>query len=493
MTRRSLGDSLRSGDGDGVGQKSRSFSLHDGSSKGQISREEQSRPDRAALKERRIKSLRKGISEIRERLIENRLAFREQRAEMLQQHAVVRQLETELLQHWRSPEGLVRMPVVEQLHADLCVALDLLGPMERDFDEKEDEVNTLEFKKEIKEARLYQYQSQTSSNEGSFTSTSSNRTSVLSEEPASFYHSLVGDAKIARERLIDLEVEKQQYLDIERERRLLGYPLYEENVEFLESYNDVYAQHREELERIERNISGLGYQPGVFRLQVDYSNDSQREAASDAQSMPTYWSPLRSALAPPAEDPARRKSEGDLGDVPNDPRSSRDRINEWLLERLKHSHIEQARHRAILDDPNLDKSSWWKKVCEYWQQDRTPKSSPDSSRHASGTSAKPQILHSPSAPALEAFNSYEISSQARLNLDETESKSHLSPLDADKTSDPSLPRLNYLDLSTRYPLRKRRRRSMRLSDTGKRNSVDPGTAGFSGFGTGTKDLTHALP
>ncbi|KAL8720376.1 MAG: hypothetical protein Q9225_002764 [Loekoesia sp. 1 TL-2023] len=366
----------------------------------------------------------------------SRLDLRERRVDMRQQHGLVRSLEAQILRHWQKDVSLINQDAIHRLHGELCAALDKLGPMEEDYDEKEDVLDTLEFDLEIKEKRFYRQHSRSAS-EASFGSPSTRRTSVstLSHHmdihtsdhqdflsPEYQYYSRVGDAKIVRERLMELEAQKIQYLDIKRGREALSIPLYPENVDFLSNYNNEYAEHLEELGKIEKDIQSLGIQAGLFN-----TNDVLDTAAIQAvREAPEIKAPMRRGspatepgksgrLELPVEEVLRRKSEADIWEIPNDPRSTRERINQWILERLQDSKLEEARHRAILDDPELDRNAWWHLVLKFWQMDRAARSSKSSSRQVSGasTSAKSQVLQGSLDLALDEASNHTKSSRQR--------------------------------------------------------------------------------
>ncbi|KAI4140015.1 MAG: hypothetical protein L6R39_005998, partial [Caloplaca ligustica] len=105
----------------------------------------------------RAPKLRQEIAHIREQVIMSRLDLRERRVEMREQHALVRSLEVQILRYWQNNEAGNDQAAVKALHGKLCAALDQLGPMEADYDEKEDGLDTLEFDLEAKERRFYRH------------------------------------------------------------------------------------------------------------------------------------------------------------------------------------------------------------------------------------------------------------------------------------------------------------------------------------------------
>ncbi|KAL8981284.1 MAG: hypothetical protein Q9205_003881 [Flavoplaca limonia] len=355
-------------------------------------------------------ALRKEITHLREKVIMARLELRESRVAMRQQHSLIRSLETRLLNQWRTFGDSSDHDAITELHAELCSALEELGPMEQNYDDQEDGLDTLEFDLEAKEERFYGQDSQAGlqenkerlSAEYSSTSFSSDESEQDHLSPQYLYYSRVGDAQIARERLMDLEAQKEQYLDIERERDALGVPLYQENTDFLSQYDKICAEHQRELEKIERDVQSLEIQAGFSKIKDPAEKITFRDLGWDQED--NIGSRHSSPISEPGlaggrsgqsrEEYPRRKSENDILALPTDPRSSRERINQWILERLKNTPIEQLRHKTELNRPNLDDKAWWSLVCHFWQLDRAAHSSQNSSRHTSGASisAKAQVL-----------------------------------------------------------------------------------------------------
>ncbi len=401
MTRYSRQSSVRSGGKLSAGRSLRYGNPTNGSAGHPSSDGDHFSHTRATVGTQPSRALRKEVSHLREKVIMARLEVRERRAVMRQQHALVRSLETRLLKQWQRYEGSADQDAVIHLHGELCLALDKLGPLEEDYDEREDGLDTLEFDLEAKEARFYEEHSEVGPDgRADYPSTQHSSTSTLSDEldqdflsPQYLYYSRIGDAKIARERLMDLEAQKDQYLDIERERGALGIPLYQENIDFLSQYDNEYAEHQQELERIERDIQSLGIQAGFSTANDTIATVTFHEPEWEAetktdnrQSSPVAEPGQPGQSGPLLEESSRRRSENDSWTIPNDPRSTRDRINQWILERLKHSPIERARHKAELNDPSLETDAWWSLVCQYWQLDRAARSSESSSPYASGGS-----------------------------------------------------------------------------------------------------------
>ncbi|KAL8753305.1 MAG: hypothetical protein Q9184_005459, partial [Pyrenodesmia sp. 2 TL-2023] len=404
MTKSGTQSSVKSLGGVEIGRASQHHAFRNDSTEHEISPSPGGPNTRYAANTHISKSSRKEIARIREQIIISRLDLREQRVEMRQQHELVRSIEAQLLQRWQVNEISGDLDTISHLHGELCAALDKLGPMEQDYDEKEDGLDTLEFDLEVKEKRFYKQHGPESDQE-SYGSPSTRRTSLSSLSDISAikldsqdllsphyqYYSRVGDAKIVRERMMELEAQKDQYLDIERERDALSIPLYQENIDFLSNFKTKYTEQKEELEKIEGEIHDFAIRAGFFSPNSPSDAVSTTTVGDDAdlrvekrQRSPVSESGHVERSGASVEEPARRKSEADVWSISADPWSIRERINQWILERLGQSRIEKARHRAILNNPRLTEEAWWNLVQEFWQHDRAARSSPSSSRHASG-------------------------------------------------------------------------------------------------------------
>ncbi|KAI4106944.1 MAG: hypothetical protein L6R37_001943 [Teloschistes peruensis] len=146
------------------------------------------------------------------------------------------------------------------------------------------------------------------------------------------------------------------------------------------------------------------------------------------------------------QDVPRRKSETDVWNMPADPRSNRERINQWILERLENSRLEKAHHRNWLNRPDLNDFQWWQLVRHFWQRDRAALSSRDSSRHASGqsTSAEKQELQGlPDTGLDEALRAFHLTKNTSSPADPGEQ----APVPPWSPNSNSIVRLDYLDLA----------------------------------------------
>ncbi|KAL8745885.1 MAG: hypothetical protein Q9190_002031 [Brigantiaea leucoxantha] len=341
------------------------------------------------------------VSELRSRVTRSRLGLRELRVELRQRHSTIRELQARFMkllrQDWAHHERFDRT-VYEALYEDICAALDELGPSEEDYEEKEDELDGLDFELETKETRFYERFQNTelegsnrddvsiasSQSSDSFTAHSrplffdpyqfqpqfqGSHSHYLGDESSLEYQYLsrYGDAKIVRERLSELENEKEQYDELGQNRESLGIPPYSPNVEFLRSYSEIKLEHIHELKKIEDELHSMELEARLDNNALNAAKPFVRIEHSTMEMLPAPRSTVSDRPALNVPKPAssfRRKSEGDVETA----LSSRERINEWLLARFDGSLIEKAVYKAI-NDPKLDDSEYWKLVREYWSKD----------------------------------------------------------------------------------------------------------------------------
>lgn len=336
---------------------------------------------------------RKEVENLRNQVTRCRLELRELRAELKQRHVKIRQMQA---QFWRDLQiqwhdnRMLDKTSLQQLYDNIQRALDELGPGDANYDEKEDDLDLFEYKLDKLENRFYNTEADLAGSRAGFASSSSSRSSNRSrsstptrpEDEASWnyrYLSRVGDANIVVERLQELSMERSQYVDHERDRAALGLDLYKPNVEFLDTFEEVYAKHESELREIDEDIERL-------------RNESHSTPPVPARPFETTDFPLESASlthehdsprSPSQRESLRRKSDGDLLKLQVDSMTVRQRVNRWILESLQASPVERARQRAMLHDPNLNDSTWRSLVVDSWQQDSMAASPPSSRRRGS--------------------------------------------------------------------------------------------------------------
>lgn len=338
----------------------------------------------------RVRAAWNDLDELRGLVTRSRLELRERRFELRQERAQLLELEAQLWRnlqgHWDG-DGAFDQAVLNRLYLEVIKARDIRGPKEENYDDLEDDLNLMEYKLEKKESRFYSQSANTHRDEkfkpsltgssyGSgpaWSSSSASEHTDNSSSPSNRYLSKIGDARIIRERLSELESERSHYLDLERERDAMGHPLYQPNVEFLNTFPDIHARYLEQLRQIEDDLTAFRIDAGLPEhvLTRGSSSATNLDGPAKSPSLPNvshYFDPSQVPIS------ARRSSDSDGSQNRTATSSSRGCINRWILERLTNSPLERVRHKAMLDDPELDDSTWLRLVCVYWGKDHAGRS-----------------------------------------------------------------------------------------------------------------------
>ncbi|MCJ1465143.1 hypothetical protein MMC07_003759 [Pseudocyphellaria aurata] len=341
---------------------------------------------------------RKEIANLRGQVTRSRLELRELRVGQRQRQIKIRHLQAQFwrgLQNQRINDSSLDENTSQLLYDDIQRALDELGPEEANYDEKEDDLDALEYKLGKLEDRFYDTDADFAGSKAGFDSSSScssprrspSSTPTRSVGETSWkyrYLSRVGDANIVRERLENLCIERSQYIRLEQDRAAMGLDYYPPNVEFLDTFEEVYATNALELREIEEDLERQWLQnespstpPTSANLSKTIDLDQVSTSLTDEHARRKIWCQPHTP---------RRKSDGDLKAVPEEKMTVRQRINKWILESLQVSRIEKVRLKAMLHDPNLSEDSWWSLVRDYWQRDQAAVSPPPSHRRRSKSS-----------------------------------------------------------------------------------------------------------
>lgn len=344
---------------------------------GNIQGDEANTGDRQRRDHRRNK-LKVQINGLRDQIARLRLEIRELRIEPQQGSVRIWEL---MGRFWWELQGLADIHAqanksLKELGDQIQSSLDEVGPKQTSYDEKEDDLIFLEYKLRIKETRLYELDSQIERGSAAALSDSSSNnssqrsrsiTARFTEEESSLAHrylSRVGDANIVNERLMELNEERAQYLEIERDRADMGVQFSQPHADFLAQFDVMYADHVEQLRVINEDIQKL--KPGLEFL----SSDDVNIRLSAGEFSSSRASPLKAqsdGVEGTVHDRVqRRKSDRDLAHGWN----SRQSISQWLSERLNISFLDGGRYRAIFEHEDLDDRSWWRLVQDCWRTGR---------------------------------------------------------------------------------------------------------------------------
>lgn len=331
-------------------------------------------------------SQRRDVQALRDEILKSRLSLRELRIDLGRQRAKIREMEIKLWKEWqfhRNNDNDLNGKVLDELYEDIDQALDVMGPGEEDYNDKEDELNVMELELEGLEADFYS----TIDSPGNFTRPRSHTASSLSrnslatmrsegakmgsavDSPMHQYLSRLGDARIIKERLYELISEKSQYLDIQKNREAVGHPQYQPNVDFLADYERIYNEELSQLQIVETEVASLARKAGVETastggtLELPVHTSWVATAMSDSSGQITAASEGISATPQLTPEPTYSPTSSDT-------LVARLRINDWIFTILQISHLERARHKAELGNPNLDDAEWLRLVGKHWQRDQ---------------------------------------------------------------------------------------------------------------------------
>lgn len=343
-------------------------------------------PPGKSQSQQRFDSAWKKMLDLREEVMQARLTLRELGLNLREPRSQVRNLHSQLLTSWQShwnrghePDGDSLTTIYEKMQR----LLDDIGPLEEAYSEQEDELHVLEYRLGETEKKLYSKTVVLNMDLHSDTSPSSpnevSEESVIllptfsggttNDEAIQRYLDRVGDANIARERVLILRQERDEYFGTAQQRLALGVPQYQPNVEFLEEFEKNYELRVQEMNAINEDLPQLAAAAGI-----DNAPENIQDLSLNAPADP--WGVTLRATWPQLPVPAdgsklrRTLSDGDLSKLrKTDTSSFRERINNWILENLAVSKLEQFHQHLILGSPNLQEHEWWDLVLRYWKQE----------------------------------------------------------------------------------------------------------------------------
>ncbi|MCJ1364680.1 hypothetical protein MMC16_003795 [Acarospora aff. strigata] len=352
-----------------------------------------------AERRRRRKAHRK-IARLREKIGSSRLRLKEKRNELREGRTRASDLDAQFIrvirQSWQEGQ-IVDQGSLSGLYQEVQAARDILGPLEDDYNQEEDELDEAEFELNDQEEQVYSLYPGDMSSAGSdgedersvpssFVFLDSTRNDVAeSAQPGKSaldeYKSRLGDVNIISERLEDLRLEREQYLEEERLRDRIDLELYPPNRVFLDAYDDHHAELKQKLDHAITDARRLRQKALEEGAVVD-------ELLSPATPI---FNRYRALPSRDDEAPAlftEHQSDGVVPNLLNDFASTRARINRWILDTLKNSPVERANHKAILmaiNDQCLDDEVWARLVFKYWRRDRAAVSQLDDPPHGDVT------------------------------------------------------------------------------------------------------------
>ncbi|KAL1964449.1 hypothetical protein VTN77DRAFT_7007 [Rasamsonia byssochlamydoides] len=198
------------------------------------------------------------------------------------------------------------------------------------------------------------------------------------------YLSRVGDARILRERISNLECEQFEVSDKKESLSRLGLALDEESQTFLSSYEEQRSELQKELDDTEQDVA---------RLKLDCEADGLLPRSLQDNATMQFYQTVKEGL-PKKDDPLWSSELEDT--CPFFERDMTQKlgiptfINKWLLHQLRHSSIEIIRLKTFLQLQELRNIDWdeasisgW--VLKLWFKDDTTAITPPQTPSATGT------------------------------------------------------------------------------------------------------------
>ena len=313
------------------------------------------------------------------KLYGRRLELKEKRNGLRYEYEVLAKIESHFItivhQFREHPE--VRFD--DSVYNQIDTQRDLIGSLQYDYDQAEDEYDSHEnqFEQETQTlsdllSRLHHLNSNGDVEEDESTSDSSSESHPFRIEPESpspadakkarllEYESRIGDARIVQEQLQDLRYEQGRRLSISKKREKFG--LGRNASETSEDLELRYAEAAKELSIINEDVQRLQEE-----LQLDDYSLPELSVVKESGSVPAPQ--VHPPSFPVQRIKVRSASEGKMPILTQKMAAIKDRINRWIFVRFEDSPVEHIRHKVILQDfCSLDDDQWAHvvRVPEHW-------------------------------------------------------------------------------------------------------------------------------
>ena len=283
-----------------------------------------------------------------------------------------------LQKQWQGQED-VDKTLLDRLHKETEEAFERLGPNEAAFNEAEDDLRILEYKLQGLGRRLSASPRSRKSSEvtedaarpfSPLSGLQQSDKSISSREdssPRARYRVRKAEAQIASTRLQELADERLMLLEVEQNAGPTGPRLEAADVEFLANFDSRYQEQYNEVEALGQDLTALRLEAGSM-----ISSETRKDEFDTADnSMP------QSPESFPGRSPDRSRSflvnlkrRSDGNQVHVDMRTTRQRVNQWVLEVLKASPVQRRMSEEFLQDPTLNNATWWHFVIRFQRINR---------------------------------------------------------------------------------------------------------------------------
>lgn len=327
------------------------------------------------IQKEQVESYREKVTERRTQLREFRDDLRAGRGDLCE---LQNRLQEALQQYWDGQEGYDKASL-DNLRQETEQAFERLGQIEVDYNEAEDDLRILEFKLGLHETRFYGHTLSLEPNRGAEAAVlgSSVYSSPLQSNPSldnggsvstrARYRIRKAEARIASARLQELEDEKEQLLILEDNQGFTTSQLEAADADFLANFDLLYQQQYEEWEALQRDLAVLRHEAGSPTSSKSEGTESLSEKDVIPHTPKSY--PGRPAKESRRFSTALGRRNSDGHGSADHSRSSRQRVNKWVVEVLQASPLQRRMSEEFLLDPHLNHRTWWRFVLRFRQID----------------------------------------------------------------------------------------------------------------------------
>lgn len=324
--------------------------------------------DRLKLK----RSLRK-VADLRDGLYGKRLKLKERRNELRQELSILSEADAKFMKAVRqycSRNDVLEGDFEEKYYTDMEQQRDIVGCLQYDYDQEEDEHDVAENELVVEEENLSimvsKFLDQGNDEEALRSNPSSGRhllpqeirypPKTDKEAAIEEYQSRQGDARIMQERLAELLAEKEVRQTFAKKRENLGWGFEESEEEFAQEFNYRFCEIESELGIIQADVKRLK----ADLVQSGYMESEPASAIQPASlfSFPPIQPPPRiHAQSPVQVGRNRAKSDSIAPLVEKEISTARvreSRVSQWILVTFGSSPVQQSQQSAILRDLEVE-------------------------------------------------------------------------------------------------------------------------------------------
>lgn len=321
----------------------------------------------------KLKRALKKVADLRDGLYGKRLKLKERRNELRQELSILSEADAKFMKAVRqycSRNQVWEDDFEEKYYTDMEQQRDVVGSLQYDYDQEEDEHDVAENELVVEEEKLSimvsKFLDQGNDEEALLSNPSSERhllpqetiylPKTAKEAAIEEYHSRQGDARILQERLADLLAEEDVRRSFAKKRENVGWGLVESEGDFIEEFNVQFREIESELGIIQADVKRL--KDDLVQFNYLESEPASTIQPANLFSFPQTQPPPRiQAQSPVQVGRNRAKSDSIAPLVEKEISTARvreSRVSQWILVTFGSSPVEQSQQNAILRDLEVE-------------------------------------------------------------------------------------------------------------------------------------------